>query len=496
MPKIYVAVLVVTLAGFAACGGSSSQTAAGTPPGDTTRPWVTSFLPYPGFDVGVNVPLVFTFSEPMKLAPNSVTAHQLGGADLPVTTSLSQDGLTLTVQPSGMVVPATVGVAMGSGVTDLAGNLLTGQWVFDFYYPAWLPLGGAIPPADAIGFEGWSTAVDDQGRTVVAWSEYTMTTGTADSRVYVSRWSGTAWEPLGGALNTDSTRGAAWPSVAFRSGTLAVAFGQATASGGEIDVRTWDDVGATWSAPIGGGLTPWVTSASAHAISLALDSVGNPVVAWQVQGVPSQVVVSRWTGSGWSALGGALNVVANESASAPKLALDASDRPIVAFLEYTGASTWNAYLESWNGTAFDVLGGGPLNSASVQYEPAVAVDGSGRSVVAWTEAAQVYVQSFDGSSAVGSTQVSTAGTSSGCPSIALDSALGLLVGWSDVQFYACYVSRLAGTAWTQIPYVTTDAGSECECGLLATGSNTLSVLFRNQSPYSSPNDIRVRVYNR
>jgi Big-like domain-containing protein len=495
MRKVHVVVFAAVLAGSTGCGGSSSSPAAGTPPpGNTTRPMVTSFLPYPPSNLGVNVPLVFTFSEPMKLAANAITAYQLGGGNIPVTSSLSADGLTLTVHPSGIVVPGTVGIVMGNGVTDLAGNTLSGQFTFDFDYPSWLPLGGAIPPVDAMGFQGFSTAVDDKGRTVVAWSEYTASTGTADSQVYVSRWSGTAWEALGGALNKDPTLGATWPSVAFRAGKLAVAFGQATASGGEIDVRTWDDVGKAWSASIA-GLTPWVTGASAYPISLALDSGGNPVVAWQRQGVPAQILVKRWTGSAWSAFGAALNVVTTENVSAPKLALDASDRPIVAFLEYAPSSI-NAYVESWNGTAFDVLGGGPLNSATVPDPPAVAVDGTGRSVAAWAEGAKVYVRIFNGTSAVGSSQVSAAGITAGCPSITLDAALGLLVGWSDVQFEACYVSSLAGAAWTQLPYVTTDAGSVCQCGQLAAGANALSILFKNQSTSAPGNDLRVRLYNR
>src|SRR5262245_53009036 len=53
----------------------------------------------------------------------------------------------------------------------------------------------------------------------------------------------------------------------------------------------------------GGGLSG-STDFSSHS-SLALDSSGNPAVAWlNVGSGPSQIYVARWNGSAWAGLGG------------------------------------------------------------------------------------------------------------------------------------------------------------------------------------------------
>ena len=76
--------------------------------------------------------------------------------------------------------------------------------------------------------------------------------------------------------------------------------------------------------------------------SLALDSAGNPVVAWEF-GVSSsnhEIYIKRWDGKAWVEVGkgsGSLGGISNNkgASSEPALALDASGNPIVAWSDNT-----------------------------------------------------------------------------------------------------------------------------------------------------------------
>lgn len=148
---------------------------------------------------------------------------------------------------------------------------------------------GAIP-SDA---SGPALALDAANRAVVAWAE--------SPHLYVKRWTGAAWEQLGGALEL-GTNGTGEPS-------------------------------------------------------LALDAAGRPWVAWDEQAEASSpsrnVYVKRWDGAAWQLVGGAaLDTEQTRDASQPCLVVHAG-RPVVAWVEELGGATGSGVLvRAWDGSAW------------------------------------------------------------------------------------------------------------------------------------------------
>ena len=114
--------------------------------------------------------------------------------------------------------------------------------------------------------------------------------------------------------------------------------------GSRLTVRTWD------------GKTSWVRGPAFNDIkafsrtpALALDAKGQPTVAWlQGEVLASNVYASRWTGTGWQALGASLNRHPQSYVASTRLVLDNAGQPIVAWLEdLKGQDT--LYASRWTG---------------------------------------------------------------------------------------------------------------------------------------------------
>ena len=190
--------------------------------------------------------------------------------------------------------------------------------------------------------------------------------------------------PLGNELDINPLQNAVKPSLALdTSGNPVVAWHENTP--GQFDnvyVKRWD--GANW-VQLGGALDVNVNDGAALA-SLALDTSGNPVVAWtEWNSSSSNVYVKRWDGANWVALGNELDVNEPLPAGSPSLALDTSGRPVVAWFENDGTSN-NIYVKRWDGTSWLLQGSGldTVLSQEAQY-PKVAMDSLGYPVVVWEE---------------------------------------------------------------------------------------------------------------
>ena len=85
-----------------------------------------------------------------------------------------------------------------------------------------------------------------------AWSEYLHIADSGNGydndtspQIYVSRWNGTQWAPLGGSLNVTPGNWAYDPSIAFLNGQLFAAWTERTQSGNaQLYVKTWN--GTSW----------------------------------------------------------------------------------------------------------------------------------------------------------------------------------------------------------------------------------------------------------
>lgn len=240
-----------------------------------------------------------------------------------------------------------------------------------------------------------SVAVDGSGNPCVAWQE--------DSDIFFRRWNGSSWEEIGGSAtwpglggNTQllSTR----PNVALDGdGNPMVAWEYyQEANNPEVYLLRWD--GADW-VPLGGsfgmgGISVTPGSVSTR-ISIAVDGAGYPVVAWyEYSSGPAEIYLRRWNGSAWIELGGSasgagLSNTAGWSYS-PSVAIDALGNPVVAWSEQTSGN-YEIYLRRWDGAAWREMdgsasGGGLSGSIEGSAIPVLAADPDGDLFVAWDEA--------------------------------------------------------------------------------------------------------------
>jgi hypothetical protein len=173
---------------------------------DNTAPTLVSRSPGPGAPhVSIHENIRVVFSEPLKpsTVKDSSVVLTVGGANVTKTLSLSADGKTLTVDPvASLPIQSSVTFKLGTAtepLTDAVGNPLTESTSWSFTVPAWLPLGGAISAvAGNTPAEDVAMKVGSDGKPVIAWSEFDGSV----KNVYVRRWNGTTWEPMGSALNS------------------------------------------------------------------------------------------------------------------------------------------------------------------------------------------------------------------------------------------------------------------------------------------------------
>jgi hypothetical protein len=211
---------------------------------------------------------------------------------------------------------------------------------------AWNRLGWELNVDPGQNARDPALTIDASGAPVVVWQE---STPMALSSIRVSRWSGGAWRPLGGALNRHpdpaaASYGSSVDIVATHDGGMVVAWHEDSPNGivDDVQVARWD--GQAWR------YLPSVDDSDDSSLhpALALDAAGRPVVAWEeIGGITAKLRVARWTDRGWELLGGDLNLDGGLSAFDPSVALDAAGRPHIVWKE-GGSRPGSIYLKRHN----------------------------------------------------------------------------------------------------------------------------------------------------
>jgi hypothetical protein len=179
----------------------------------------------------------------------------------------------------------------------------------------------------------------------------------------------------------------------------------------------WDHANHGWASygqsSQGTGISQTFTPSTDAA--LALDSAGNPMVAWleetgdAVRG-PSHIYFKRWTGSRWEELGdsGHFDGLSKMKygVEQPALAVDKQGNPIVAWIAYNELGTtadvyvkrWDPATSQWIALGHSMNAGGISRTGLVWGPLDVAVDSANRISVAWTSGAagDVYLQRWSG----------------------------------------------------------------------------------------------------
>jgi hypothetical protein len=357
---------------------------------DHTPPTVKTTVPTTGAtNVVLRAPITVTFSEAM--APSSVGAGAIaltiGGTSVASTATLGPDGTTASIaigDPTSFALPAIFAVAFGSAVTDLAGNPLvqpTSAWswtVPDFISYVNIPTTGFMVSNPAL-------AIGKTFQPVVAFADlFVSGSGSVErNTLHVERSDGQAWTDLG---------------------------------------------------------RPSPNGDESYGLSLALDSNGDPVVAWAEKG--NQVYVSNWTGTTWSAATTAVDSAAPTTtlASSPVVRLDPSGSPVLAWMQTFPAPSSNQdiFLTSWTGTGWTSTPG-ELGLVGITAFDLI-VDPQGVPTVAWRAANMTGLDIFRGTVKLSSPM--TAATSD--PTLGLDKMSEPLLVEGTTAFI---VSAFSAGAW-------------------------------------------------
>ncbi|WP_075207313.1 Ig-like domain-containing protein [Archangium violaceum] len=385
---------------------------------DRTNLQVASRSPAPSStNVAYSTPIQVLFSKPVKATTISDTtvSFTVSGVLAEKTLSLSSDGRTLTLAPKVKPpLPATVSIGLSSGITDSAGNaLVVPSTPWSFQLPHWYSFGG---PLHAVGgntlLKDTAMALDGQDNPVVAWSEEATAGG--KSSIYVYRWDGNAFTPIGSALNGTSSGSAYKPALVLDgSGNPIVAWQESDGFNENIYIRRW--TGTTWQS-VGSGVisaendtrsSPVATPARNPSLAIR----GNDIyVAWDEMNIDEFSAIYVWksvNGAAFTSVGsygGVVSAVSKfTSATKPSLVLDSNGQPIVAFQEQTleEYSPTNIYVMrlqsngSWASAVPPFYGddtngyvsGGLSASTGATYarDCSLAIDAQNNLYLAWTE---------------------------------------------------------------------------------------------------------------
>jgi Bacterial Ig domain len=262
-------------------------------------------------------------------------------------------------------------------------NVIVNRWTG----LVWAALGTRLNITDGQSIYFASIAIDSSDHPVVAWVE----NGTRAANLYVKRWDGTTWVQLGGgSLNINPDR-----DVRGRESSVSLAVGpdgNPTVAWVESETVTFDNLiyikrwnGTAWQ-PLGNAPLNVNITEDASDLSLALEASGNPVVAW-IEPSNSRrffsVHVKRWNNGAWEALGTTVN--ADRLAYDLSLAIDGNDTPMIAWGGETSMGSVAINVKRWNANKPDWEAVGTALNVNDGYEPALTIDESGNPVVAWSE---------------------------------------------------------------------------------------------------------------
>jgi hypothetical protein len=242
---------------------------------------------------------------------------------------------------------------------------------------------------------------DASGNPILGWIDGPYNSNV--QTVQVAHWNGSEWQMLtsaagvpGGAPNTFFGTARALSLAIYPGGSPLVAW---VGSQG-TNVAIFDTV-TKWT--ILGRAPNTLVNYTVNGPVVRVNAAGAIFLAWyftQQLGadVENHVSVSSFGGTTWAELGGPLASAEYYSAGDYDMTIDSSGAPVVADAEYPGNGGEQLFTYRWNGTAWQTLApgvaAGPL-STTYAMNPAIAIDGRGRTVAAWVNLNQSQIATND-----------------------------------------------------------------------------------------------------
>ncbi|MEW6517213.1 MAG: hypothetical protein AB1439_09965 [candidate division FCPU426 bacterium] len=263
------------------------------------------------------------------------------------------------------------GDASWSQVPDLP-NVWLNRFDRDAYYPT-IALMDSNPPVP-----------------FVAWQEIAG----MGTNIYVKTFNGTSWTPLADAVNRTATSTAKWPRIAIGTDDLPVVTWEETLNGNyDIYVSRWN--GSAW-VPLGAGLKDQGPTIKANEPALAIDAANRPwVVFLEGSSTAMEVKVKRFDGVNWGLAGSA--VTTGLEAEWPRLELAQGGEAFVSLVDLSTAPSQQVRVYQLVDQTWTRLGVSTnVNPADNGDRPDVVVK-NGQPVCVWSEQAgnrNVYVKQW------------------------------------------------------------------------------------------------------
>ncbi|AKQ63209.1 hypothetical protein A176_000121 [Myxococcus hansupus] len=371
---------------------------------DRTRPDVAHLVPRHDNHTFVEASTFrVTFTEPIHVTePDALKfEYTVHGETWRATLELSEDKRSLSapimMRPPGLMQPLDGASSLSlEGITDLAGNpfrenVFTGPldawtWTVPAYKRELVSMGRAAGrPA---------VAMDAEHSAVVAIADASLVPLSLPASfgdwMVVHRQSGETWSRMGNPFPLGIQVQVSNPSLALDSeGNPMVAFLQRIwgQSRRTLEVYRWTS--SEW-VPMGSSLNA-PDGAEVHDAALVVDSEGRPVVAW---GASDGIHVARWEAETWQPLGEVQREgIASEArivTHAPAISADGSGGIFLAWAEAeTSTNRSGLYVRHWIGQSWVPVGGRLLRASDPTVfeaeEPSIATTPDGRPVVVWAE---------------------------------------------------------------------------------------------------------------
>ncbi|HEX8821858.1 MAG TPA: Ig-like domain-containing protein [Archangium sp.] len=453
-------------------GGKTFTSPALTVTVDHTAPTVQTRMPEAGAsNVSVREKIRVSFSEALKASTvtDSSVVVSAGGTSIAKTFSLSTDGKTLTVTPTGSLpVSSTVTVNLGTAtapLTDLAGNMVASSASWLFSVPAWLPVGGALSAvSENTPAENVAMKVGEDGYAVVAWTE---PDGSGVKSIYARRWNGTTWESLDGALSgvTGNTN-ADMPALAITpQNQIYLVWQEVQSNGTSVNLH-----GKKWSGA-------WEELPAFESLSgankrtrpaLGLANSNTPFVAMTYfDGATAYLDALYWLNPTYNAWTAQFNVeqpnTVHDVGTVQIATVVEQNAEVVAYDAYSDAQGVRGIAVQRGPSSSSLLGGGVVTSPAKRKatQPSLVLDGADNPYIAWQECPEssdqsgcdIYAARWDGSAwwMLG-TLVSSGSTDSTAPSLVMGNDGRPIVAWSGFSSTerSILVSRWTGSEWRSL----------------------------------------------
>ncbi|WP_034338772.1 hypothetical protein [Deinococcus misasensis] len=253
------------------------------------------------------------------------------------------------------------------------------------------------PQNDAIQLD---LMVAQDGQPWVAWIEHNKATGIDD--LWVKRFDGQGWVQVGERINTEPQKSAQTPMLrSGPSGDIWIGWTEQRGDGDIFEVKHWN--GTVWEYNLDQRQGIDLTNA-ARSRSLAVEPDGSPTITWsEIIKTGIKLEVKHWNGDLWE-ITDSLGLSPRKMASESTLLISPNGKRTVVWTEGNGAvsNLW-VKVKQPEGQSWQILGNVPLNIRQNVYitPPSMALDGSGRPVVAWPEEVQdglpnIFVKRWDG----------------------------------------------------------------------------------------------------